>query len=213
MNARALAIQILGRVRSTDAYLNLVLDAQLAEHDFDDRRDAALVTELCYGATRRQLALDYAISQFADRRLERLEDRVLAALRIGAYQMFYLRIPRRAAVSETIEGLKQLRLSRSAGFVNAVLRKLAELEEMPLPVSADPAVELSIRESHPLWLVQRWLRQFGIDRTRAMLAANNQPPASGGAPNGAFAAGHFVARGRKAGPASWVRARLMAGAG
>ncbi len=177
MNARALAIQILGRVRSTDAYLNLVLDAQLAEHDFDDRRDAALVTELCYGATRRQLALDYAISQFADRRLERLEDRVLAALRIGAYQMFYLRIPRRAAVSETIEGLKQLRLSRSAGFVNAVLRKLAELEEMPLPVSADPAVELSIRESHPLWLVQRWLRQFGIDRTRAMLAANNQPPA------------------------------------
>src|SRR5260370_18400704 len=177
MNARALAIQILGRVRSTDAYLNLVLDSQLAEHDFDDRRDAALVTELCYGATRRQLVLDSASSQFADRRLERLEDRVLAALRIGAYQMFYLRIPRRAAVSETIEGLKQLRLSRSAGFVNAVLRKLAELEEMPLPVSADPAVELSIRESHPLWLVQRWPRQFGTGRSHPMLAPNNQPPA------------------------------------
>jgi 16S rRNA (cytosine967-C5)-methyltransferase len=176
MNARALAIQILGRVRSTDAYLNLVLDAQLAEHDLKDSRDAALVTELCYGATRRQLALDYAIAQFADRRLEKLEDRVLAALRIGAYQMFYLRIPRRAAVSETIEALKQLRLSRSAGFVNAVLRRLAELDAIPLPVGADPAVELSIRESHPLWLVQRWVRQFGTDRTRAMLAANNQPP-------------------------------------
>src|SRR5262249_11241233 len=144
MNARALAIQILGRVRSTDAYLNLVLDGQLAEHDLNDSRDAGLVTELCYGATRRQLALDYAIAQFADRRLEKLEDRVLAALRIGAYQMFYLRIPKRAAVSETIEALKQLRLSRSAGFVNAVLRRLAELDAMPLPVTEDPAVELSI---------------------------------------------------------------------
>ena len=72
MKARALAIQVLARVRSTEAYLNLVLDAQLSEHELKDSRDRALVTELCYGTTRRQLALDYAISQVADRRLDQL---------------------------------------------------------------------------------------------------------------------------------------------
>ena len=176
MNARALAIQVLARVRSTDAYLNLVLGAQLLEHELKDSRDPALVTELCYGTTRRQMALDYAIAQVVDRRLDQLEDRVLAALRIGAYQMFYMRIPRRAAVSETVEALKQLRLARSSGYVNAVLRRLAELEALPLPKDAKPELELSIRESHPLWLVERWFRQFGRSRAEAMIVADNQPP-------------------------------------
>src|SRR5215471_4005365 len=101
MNARAAAIKILGRVRATDAYLNVVLDAQLEEERFEDPRDTALVTELCYGTTRRQLGIDFALSQFSDRPLEKLEDRVLAALRIGAYQIFFMRVPARAAVSET----------------------------------------------------------------------------------------------------------------
>ena len=133
MNPRALAISVLSRVQATDAYLNVVLDAKLAESRQDDARDAALVTELCYGATRRQLALDAAIAAFCDRPLAKLEDRVLAALRIGAYQMFYTRIPRRAAVAETVEGLKELKLQRAAGFVNAILRKISQAKELPLP--------------------------------------------------------------------------------
>ncbi len=67
MNARALAIQVLSRVRATDAYLNVVLDTLLSESPPKDSRDAALVTELDLGSTRRQLALDYAITRFADR--------------------------------------------------------------------------------------------------------------------------------------------------
>src|SRR5687768_9323477 len=108
---RALAIKILSRVRSSDAYLNVVLDTQLSEEPPTDPRDAALVTELCYGTTRRQLTLDHAIEKFADRKLDQIEDRVLAALRVGAYQLFYLRIPRHAAVGETVEALKELKLA------------------------------------------------------------------------------------------------------
>src|SRR5260370_16719172 len=96
---RALAIQILARVEATDGYLNVVLDAQLSEHRFDDPRDAALVTEMCYGATRRQLTLDYAIERFADRRLEQIEGRAFAALRLRAYQLFSFRMPPHPAVS------------------------------------------------------------------------------------------------------------------
>jgi 16S rRNA (cytosine967-C5)-methyltransferase len=176
MNARATAIQVLSRVRATDAYLNVVLDTVLSESPPADPRDAGLITELAYGATRRQLALDYAITRFADRKLEALEDKVLAALRVGAYQLFYTRVPARAAVAETVQALKDVGLARAAGFVNAILRKLSSLPSPPLPPEADLTEYLSVRESHPKWLVERWLRQFGRERAEAMLVANNQTP-------------------------------------
>ena len=88
MNARAVAIDILARVEATDAYLNVVLDQRLAETPLHDPRDAALVTELVYGATRRRLGLDSVVAGFSDRKLPALEDRVLAALRVGSYQIF-----------------------------------------------------------------------------------------------------------------------------
>ena len=102
MNARAVAIDVLARVEATDAYLNVVLDQRLAEAPLKDPRDAGLVTELCYGATRRRIGLDRVIADFSDRRLAALEDRVLAALRVGSFQIFFSRVPRRAAVSETV---------------------------------------------------------------------------------------------------------------
>ncbi|XXF79449.1 16S rRNA (cytosine(967)-C(5))-methyltransferase RsmB [Myxococcaceae bacterium GXIMD 01537] len=175
MTARLIALQVLSRVRATDAYLNVVLDTVLSESPPKDPRDAALATELSYGATRRQLALDYAILRFSDRKLDALEDKVLAALRVGAYQLFYTRIPARAAVAETVQALKDVGLSRAAGFTNAILRKLAELPAPPLPPESDVALHLSVRESHPKWLVERWIRQFGRERAEAMLVANNQP--------------------------------------
>ncbi|WP_434387783.1 16S rRNA (cytosine(967)-C(5))-methyltransferase RsmB [Melittangium boletus] len=176
MNARATTIQVLSRVRATDAYLNVVLDTTLSESPPADPRDTAFITELVYGTTRRELALDYAITRFADRKLEALEDKVLAALRVGAYQLFYTRVPARAAVAETVQALKDVGLSRASGFANAILRKLSTLPGQPLPPEDDLAEFLSVRESHPRWLVERWLRQFGRERAEAMLVANNQTP-------------------------------------
>jgi 16S rRNA (cytosine967-C5)-methyltransferase len=175
--ARAIAIQVLSRVTATDAYLNVVLDAMLDEVQPKDPRDAALATELCYGATRRQLTLDYAIAAHADRKLMTLEDRVLAALRIGAYQLFFTRVPKHAAVADTVEALREVGYGRASGFVNAILRKLAALSSPPLPPATEELAWLAVNESHPEWLVRRWLRQFGPERARAMLAADNEAPA------------------------------------
>lgn len=176
-SARAIAISVLARVAATDAYLNVVLDAVLTELQPADVRDAAFATQLCYGTTRQLLALDYAIRLHCERRLETLEDRVLAALRIGAYQRFFMRVPSHAAVSDTVEALKELKLGRAVGFVNAILRKLAARESIPRPDSGDRPAFLAIATSHPEWLVRRWLRQFGPERAEAMLAADNIAPA------------------------------------
>jgi 16S rRNA (cytosine967-C5)-methyltransferase len=171
-----LAIQVLSRTALTDAYLNVVLDTLLSERSLEDPRDSALVTELSYGVARRQLALDFALSTVSDRRLETLEARVLAALRVGAYQIFYMRVPRHAAVAETVEALKALGVDRAAGFANAVLRRLAGMETLPLPPEAPAETHLAVRESHPEWLVRRWLRQFGAERAEQMLVADNVAP-------------------------------------
>lgn len=175
-SARAVAIDVLARVAATDAYLNVVLDSMLDERALRDARDAGLVTELCYGATRRQLTLDAMILRFADRSLESMEDRVLAALRLGVYQLFFMRVPKHAAVGDTVDALKSLGLERAAGFVNAILRKASSLESLP-PGEGDDADKLSYETSHPLWLVKRWQRQFGVERAASMLRADNEAPA------------------------------------
>ena len=94
MNARAVAIDVLARVEATDAYLNVVLDQRLAEAPLKDPRDAGLVTELSYGATRRRLSLDRVIASFSDRRLAALEERVLAASIVSTVARPYLRSQR-----------------------------------------------------------------------------------------------------------------------
>ena len=175
-SARAIAISVLSRVAATDAYLNLVLDTVLTELQPADSRDAAFATELCYGTTRHLFGIDYALRLHCDRRLETIEDRVLAALRIGAYQIFFMRVPSHAAVSDTVNALKELNLERAAGFANAILRKLAARETLPLPEDTDRAAFLSVTTSHPGWLVRRWLRQFGPERAEAMLNADNVAP-------------------------------------
>ncbi|MFL5320473.1 MAG: 16S rRNA (cytosine(967)-C(5))-methyltransferase RsmB [Myxococcaceae bacterium] len=176
MNARAVAISVLARTEATDAFMNLVLDAQLDEAGLKDPRDAGLVTELAYGATRRRLLLDSVIAKFADRGTDQMEDKVLAALRVGIYQLFFTRMPKHAAVGETVEALKELKLARASGFVNAILRKASALTEPPLPPKTELVAHLSLKESHPTLLVERWIRQFGAERAEQMLAADNVSP-------------------------------------
>jgi 16S rRNA (cytosine967-C5)-methyltransferase len=176
VTARSVAIQVLARVAATDAYLNVVLDTTLDELTLKDPRDAGLVTELCYGATRRRLTLDAVLRRFADRELDTIEDRVLAALRLGVYQLFFMRVPKHAAVGETVDALKAVGLERAAGFANAILRKASALTELPKP-EGDEAAQLEFETSHPQWLIKRWIRQFGPERARSMLAADNEAPA------------------------------------
>lgn len=166
---------MLSRVAATDAYLNVVLDTVLDESPPDDPRDAGLVTELCYGATRRQLTLDAVLMKFADRGLDAIEDRVLAALRLGVYQLFFMRVPKHAAVGETVDALKAAGVERAAGFVNAILRKVSALEALPA-AEGDDVAKLEFETSHPAWLVKRWIRQFGPERARTMLHADNDAP-------------------------------------
>ncbi len=154
-NARSIAAQLLNRIERDGAYANLVLaSADLPE------RDAGLITELVYGVTRMRRALDHLIDGFVSDPPE-LTTRNL--LRIGTYQLHMMDTPAYAAVSETVEAASR----RQRGFVNAVLRRVADVQ----PAWPTEAVRLS----YPDWLVEQLEADLGGSEAHAALEQMNQP--------------------------------------
>lgn len=155
-NVRALAAQVL--ISAEKMFVDEALDAQRGAGL--SRRDRALLTTLVYGVTRWRRELDWLV----DRCAERVHPEIRQHLRVALFQMRHLdKIPRHAAVNEAVELAKGVS-RKSAGFVNAVLRKAADL---PLPDT------LGVRTSHPDWLIERWRRRFKGKELEALLAADN----------------------------------------
>jgi 16S rRNA (cytosine967-C5)-methyltransferase len=162
-------------VRTTDAFANLVLPAEIDRARLS-ARDAGLATELTYGMLRMQGTLDWIISVYSTRSPDRIEPPVLDALRLGTYQLLYTDIPEHAAVAETV-GVVQ----GPVGFVNAVLRQIArEKGSIPWPQpGGDLASYIHICHSHPGWIVRLWLDELGPHDTEALCRANNVFPGVG----------------------------------
>jgi len=136
-------------------------------------RDRAFLHELVLGSLRRRGELDFAAARLLDQPFSRLETPVKAVLRLGAYQLLHLRVPARAAVSESVK-LAREAAPRATGLVNAVLRRLAREGPPPLPdPQADPLGWLTTAGSLPSWLAARWLARLGpavaVARARALL--------------------------------------------
>ena len=184
--ARTIAFDVLRRVETQSAYADEVLRAELGAGVRTE--DAGLATELTLGVLRWQRLLDFLISRYLTNAAKTLDAEVRIALRLGVYQLWFLeRVPAHAAVHESVELVKRARKRSAAPLVNAVLRKAAKeatqlaksRSELASFLAADIPIaeQLGILYSHPTWLVERWLRNFGEDRTRALLEANNRAPA------------------------------------
>ena len=174
MNARDVARRVLARV-DEGAYATLALSGELGRARNLTPSDRGLATELVYGVLKRRLRLDHALAALAPRGLEALDQRVLDALRIGAHQILFLRVPAHAAVDDAVGAVKQARGQKLANFANALLRRLAREGEPPPPPLSDPVAHLSIVESAPSWLVRDALDRFGFDEAQRYLAALNAP--------------------------------------
>ncbi|WP_205698662.1 16S rRNA (cytosine(967)-C(5))-methyltransferase RsmB [Conexibacter sp. SYSU D00693] len=132
-----------------------------------DPRERALAKRLAFGAVQRRGTLDWAVDRLANRKLD---PPVRAALHLGLYQLLFTEVAPHAAVAESVELAKP---SPGAKLVNAVLRRV-QREGLGLPADDTPA-GAAIRHSHPRWLVELWWDWLGAARTRALLAADNEP--------------------------------------
>ena len=190
--ARTAAFDILLRVERQDAYASELLHSGRLQPL--SPQDRALTTELVMGVLRWRSRLDETIAAAAERPLNKLDPEVLTALRLGTYQLQLLsRIPAHAAINDSVELVKRARKRSAAPFANAVLRKIAvgrtestldgpthskTANEWGTPDKGiDWTAETLAREfAHPQWLVERWLAEYGIERTRLTCAHDQQVP-------------------------------------
>jgi 16S rRNA (cytosine967-C5)-methyltransferase len=172
--ARAAAFEILRRVEAEGAFASVLL-ASIAEEGLS-AQDRALCHELVLGTLRWQLWLDHLISYYARRSADKLDAPVRLVLRLGLYQLRFLsRIPASAAVNESVKLVRRARVRSADSFVNAVLRR-ATREPAYDPASGmrDALERISVGTSHPLWLIERWANNFGVEETAAFARSNNE---------------------------------------
>lgn len=175
-NARKAAYLGLLDIFEKEAYANLTVLRMLRRYKFSPE-DSRFFTELVYGVCRRYNLLLWIMEQSASRSTERMDVKVRLLLALGLYQLLFLdSVPDSAAVNETVRIAKSVTHAGNVRFVNAVLRGyLRKKKEIQIPAETeDPILHLSLFYNEPEWLVRRWGKNWGLEKTRQILSAFNK---------------------------------------
>jgi len=176
---RDLALLVLNRLPHESSRPKAVLDEVFHRNAHLISRDRAFITQLVQGVLRWRLRLDWIIEHVSDAPLKKIRPEVLNILRLALFQMDFLdRVPTSAAVHQAVEQVKKRGPQHAIAFVNAILRNAdRKRESIPYP---DPIKKrllyLSVFHSYPLWLVEKWIDQYGAPFTECLLGAGNRVP-------------------------------------
>jgi 16S rRNA (cytosine967-C5)-methyltransferase len=172
--ARDVALAALERV-DQGAWANLVLPRLLAGSGLSEG-DRAAVTDLVNGSLRMRAATDHALRPLSRQPLERLEPPVLRGLRLGAYELLFAGTAPHAALNEVVGAVRRAGTQGQAGYVNAVLRRLAQRPPRWPDRDRDPLGWATTRGSHPAWVVEEAIGLLGVTEGLELVEADNQRP-------------------------------------
>jgi len=176
--ARALAFETVRATFERDAHTERFF-RRAADDGGVAGRDRAQAQRLAYGAVQRRGTADAAIERLSERSPRLLDPPVIAALRLGLYELLFAdATPDHAAVDQAVELVKGAGAAHASGLVNAVLRRAGrergELTAALLDDDSTPEAA-AVAHSAPLWLAQLWWRELGPEAARSLLAACNEP--------------------------------------
>lgn len=177
MEAREAALKVLYNIEAEKAYSNIALNKTFKCNEFT-KLDRNFITELVYGTLENLIFVDYVIQQFSTMKLKKVNPWTLNLLRLGTYQIFFLdKVPDFAAVNESVN-LSKIYCKRASGFINGILRNMIRNKEnIELPNKEKEFKKfLSVKYSHPQWMVERFLAYFSKDFTEELLRFNNETP-------------------------------------
>ena len=167
-NARKTVLRLLTRLENSGSYSNILLDEGLERSDLSPQ-DKKFAAALFYGVLERQITLDNIIREYSRNPKNKLGTEVRVILRMGLYQLLYMdSVPDNAAVDESVKLAKKNRNPAASGFVNAMLREFIR-NDKKLPKGRNATEELSIEYSAPVWLTEKWTREYGKDICLEML--------------------------------------------
>ncbi|MEJ7847661.1 MAG: 16S rRNA (cytosine(967)-C(5))-methyltransferase RsmB [Pyrinomonadaceae bacterium] len=168
--ARLAAFEILSKIEKERAFSSVLLPQY--ENDLS-LQDCGLCHALTLGILRKQIGLDRLIDQYT--KGKKIDSAVRIALRIGLYQLLFLdKVPDYSAINESVNLVQYGKKTSAKGFVNAILRR-ATREKIDI-VFTDHIDRISVETSHPRWLIEKWIGQFGENETTTLAAANNDIP-------------------------------------
>ncbi len=166
--ARFAAFNVLLRIETEKSFSSILLPVYESGLSAADR---SLCHELTLGTLRRQIYIDKIIDNYSSGK--KLDAAVRVALRLGAYQLLHLdKVPEYSAVNESVNLVQIAKKTSAKGFVNAILRRIGK--DKPALTYSDEIDRLSVETSHPRWLIEKWIGEFGGEQAAALAVANNQ---------------------------------------
>lgn len=177
INPREVAADALEEITVSAAYSNITLRKYLRLNGAMPRKDKAFVTEVVNGTLRNIIYVDYVINEYSKTKTDKLKPYVLAVLRMSVYQIIFMdRVPDSAACSEAVALVKKRGLVFLGNYVNGVLRTvIRNKDDIKLPEKGT-AEYISVKYSHPLWLVKMWLAKYDFETTEKICIAGNTAP-------------------------------------
>jgi 16S rRNA (cytosine967-C5)-methyltransferase len=168
--SRIAAFEILAKIETEKSYSSVLLP--IYEEKLEPK-DRALCHELTLGTLRKQIYLDKIIEKLTNGK--KLDSAVKIILRIALYQLIFLdKIPAHAAINDSVNLVQMAKKTSAKGFVNAILRKFTR-EKIELEF-ANEIEKISVETSHPRWLIEKWVGEFGLEETAKLAEANNETP-------------------------------------
>lgn len=175
---REIALKTLYKIDKEQAYSNIVLNDEIKQNrkNIDDK-DIGLISEIVYGVTTWKLTLDEIIKKYSKIKLKKISPWILNILRMGVYQIIFLdKIPKSAAVNESVNLAKRYGHSSSSNFVNAVLRKVEKEDYEEFFEITDEVEKISKTTSMPVWIIEELLKNNDINEVEKICENSNLKP-------------------------------------
>ena len=175
---RQIALTILYKIDKENAYSNIALDEELRKNrKLLNEKDIGLISEIVYGTTTWKLTIDTIIKKYSKLKIEKLSIWILNILRMGIYQIVFLdKIPKSAAVNESVNLAKRYGHPASANFVNAILRKIEKKDFEEMSQIKEPIQRIMLTSSTPKWIIEELLKEKAIQDVEEICKNSNQKP-------------------------------------
>lgn len=172
------AVKCLYKIEKENAYSNIILDKTIKNNKkYFESRDIGLITELVYGVTTWKLTIDEIIKKHSKIKLKKISPWIINILRIGIYQIIFLdKIPKSAAVNESVNLAKKYGHQGSSSYVNAILRRVDKQDLEELYNIEDKIQRISKTTSMPEWIVKELLKQETEEKVEEICINSNLKP-------------------------------------
>lgn len=175
---REVALKILYKIDKEDAYSNIELNEQIKQNRKNlTEKDIGLISEIVYGVTTWRLTLDEIIKKYSKIKIKKISPWILNILRMGIYQIIFLdKIPKSAAVNESVNLAKRYGHASSSNFVNAILRKIEKNDYEEFFKIEDDIERISKTTSMPKWIVEELMKNNEIKKVEEICKNSNIKP-------------------------------------